>query len=156
MSGWWRWLKSAVRGSRPHSRDPVAYFSQGLANANPDVRAGAARKLGELGPEAAPAAVPLLVKALEDPDGAVRSSAALSLGSFGEMAAPAVNGLVRLLADPDDDVRSSAGIALLDIGPPAREAVEAALESPDPMVRAEAANIWRRLGPKDGRNGKGA
>src|SRR5690606_15692864 len=87
----------------------VQKLVQGLRHADPNVRAAAARKLGELGARAGPSAVPALVEALADEDDGVRSSAALSLGVFGVQAAAAVPALVKALGDPDDDVRSSAG-----------------------------------------------
>ncbi|MFS8543864.1 MAG: HEAT repeat domain-containing protein [Limnochordales bacterium] len=114
------------------------------------VRAAAARKLGELGPQHAGLAVPALTGALSDPDEAVRSSAALSLGAFGAGAAPAVPALIEALGDPDDDVRSSAGIALEDIGPPARGALEGALGHANALIRAEAAILLRQLGADRG------
>lgn len=123
----------------------VQKLVQGLRHADPNVRAAAARKLGELGARAGPAAVPALVEALADEDDGVRSSAALSLGVFGVQAAAAVPALVKALGDPDDDVRSSAGIALEDIGPPARAALTEALSHPNSLVRTEAAIILRQL-----------
>lgn len=123
---------------------------EALAHPDPNVRAAAARKLGELGPQHAGLAVPALTGALSDPDEAVRSSAALSLGAFGAGAAPAVPALIEALGDPDDDVRSSAGIALEDIGPPARGALEGALGHANALIRAEAAILLRQLGADRG------
>ncbi|MES1213802.1 MAG: HEAT repeat domain-containing protein [Singulisphaera sp.] len=69
-----------------------------LNDANPRVRAEAARALARIGPEAKEA-VPALIARLEDPDEEVRQAAARALGQVGPAAAPAVPALISLIDD---------------------------------------------------------
>ena len=134
--------------------DMVQAFIDGLLHHhNPDVRAGAARKLGEIGPRAGRRAVDALARALADDDPGVRSSAALSLADFGAEAGGCADALVELLGDEDDDVRSSAGVALHDIGPAGREALERALQHANPLIRVEAQMLLQRSGDDGGGSG---
>jgi HEAT repeat protein len=61
--------------------------------------------------------VPVLIEALKDKASAVRRSAALGLGSFGEQARDAIPALHAAQRDPDARVREAAGIALSRIDP---------------------------------------
>lgn len=162
MASWWERVQGVLgiggrrspkeeaagaRRTRPaRQRDMVEALIDGLLHHEiPDVRAGAARNLGELGLRAGPRGIEALTRALRDPDAGVRSSAALSLGEFGLDASNYIDELIELLGDPDDDVRSSAGIALEDIGAPARPALEQALDHESALVRAEAKATLERL-----------
>lgn len=169
MGNWWQRLKARFgmrrldggdgqdgRGlsRRDHIQAPPpslhgpAQLIQALKHPNPDVRAGAARHLGEYGSgrgnepsgDGRPF-VAALLGALTDEDASVRSAAALSLGEWGAAAAGAVPALIDALAEEDDDVRSSAGIALQDIGRASRQPLERALDHPDEGVRREASAI---------------
>lgn len=124
--------------------DGVQALIGGLLNhGDPNVRAGAARKLGDMAPHAAELAVEALTQALRDDDAGVRSSAALSLADFSADAVHAVDALIEALGDDDDDVRSSAGIALQEIGGDALPALERALTHDNPLVRFEAKMVLR-------------
>jgi HEAT repeat protein len=68
-----------------------------------DVRWRAADALGKIGDEAA---IPGLLKLVEDSDSDVRKSVADALGKIGSEAA--IPGLLKLVEDSDYDVRSSA------------------------------------------------
>ena len=128
-----------------------------LADADRDVRLGAAAALGKIGPAAAEA-VPALITALADADGDVRRAAADALGKIGPAAAKAVPALIAALADADGTVRRAAADALGKIGPAAAEAVPALIAA---LADADgtSAGSRRRLG-KDrtggGRSGAGA
>ncbi len=67
-----------------------------LNDANPRVRAEAARALARIGPEAKEA-VPALIARLDDPDEEVRQASARALGQVGPAAAPAVPALISLI-----------------------------------------------------------
>ena len=62
---------------------------------------------------------PVLIKALGDPDGSVRGSAACSLKAFGAEAKQAVPALLELLKDEDEYARGAAAEALGQIDPEA-------------------------------------
>jgi len=75
-----------------------------------------ARALGDI--HAKPAlTVPILTRALHDPDESVREVAASSLAAFGNDAKSAVPELIKTLADPDSDVRNEAASTLQKIHP---------------------------------------
>ena len=95
-----------------------------LRHGNAVQRSVAARNLGEMGSEAADA-VPALIRALDDADGAVRRSAAEALGKMGPEATEVVPALIRALDDGDDAVCCSAAEALGKIGSAAAPAVPA-------------------------------
>jgi len=81
-------------------------------------RSEAARLLGGLSEAAAPAA-PAMIRALSDPDLAVRMFTASAVGRLGPCAAGAVPRLEQLLADPDYSVRENALLGLRQLGPAA-------------------------------------
>jgi hypothetical protein len=101
-------------------------------------RAAAAFRLGDLGA----VAVDQLIAALADPDRRVRNAAARSLGRL--EAVDAVEPLVLALAG-GVIARAVAGQALLDIGSSAALKLDRLLTSPDPQVRAAAAELLGRL-----------
>ncbi len=70
-------------------------------------RRDAARALGEIGPEAAPA-VEALIDALKYEDVRVRRTAAWALGQIGPEAAPAVETLIETLKDENAFIRCNA------------------------------------------------
>ena len=87
------------------------------------VRAAAAAALAQVGAHSSPEAIPVLAKALSDPDPEVRDLAATALGSMGGKAALAIPELISALGDPVDYVRAPAADALGAIGPKAAAAV---------------------------------
>lgn len=91
-------------------------------------------------------AVPALIAALKDANGAARSSAATALGSIGPAAAEAVPALIAALKDAKRDVRRSAASALSRIGPAAVPALIAALKNPEEYVRYSAAEAIGCIG----------
>lgn len=89
--------------------DPVRYWSRMLRAEDAEVRARAARALGESQREAA---IRALVDALRDPDEAVRLAAVDALGRMRGSAREAVPALERALADQAPAVRAAAARAL--------------------------------------------
>lgn len=116
-----------------------------LEDPDRDVRATAINALVTLN---VPDAAPLARRALDDPDGFVRSRGAILLGAVGEEADVPV--LVRrLLEDSDAVVRQNAASSLAQLG--GDEAAQGLIEGlADPIeeVRLEAVRGVRRLGPK--------
>lgn len=113
------------------------------------VRAGAARALARIGPEALDH-VPALMAAAKDTDPHVRHEAVLALGAIGRPAAAAVPTLVAALTDGDHVVPPGAAIALGQIGPEAEAAAAAlceALGSAAPDLRAQAQAALVAVGP---------
>ncbi|MBA2955424.1 hypothetical protein GON03_13890 [Nocardioides sp. MAH-18] len=103
-------------------------------------RVDAAFRLGDM---ASAAAVPDLLRAMEDPSLDVRAAAARSLGRL--RAAETVEALISAavterVADP------VVGIALLEIGPPAVPRLITLLDDPDPHHRAAAVRLIGLLG----------
>jgi HEAT repeat protein len=89
----------------------------------PSDRWRAALAIGEIGPEAR-AAIPHLIKALQDHDDIVRWAAARALGRFGPEAGKAAAALQKLAAkDPHAAVRAAARDSLWDIDPEAARAL---------------------------------
>lgn len=107
-------------------------------------RRAAARALGNLGMRGK-AAIPALVRALDDPDSSVRDEAENALKKFGEAAVPEV--LVKL-KDPDEFVRLRAVSVLGGIGPDAKAAlpdIEAAKADSSEFVRNAAVEAEFRI-----------
>jgi HEAT repeat protein len=82
---------------------PLSAIIADLGAQAPLTRVSAAYACAALGPSAK-AAVPALLKNLEDENNAVRYSSALALGDIGPDASPAVETLRKLLDDRSDDV----------------------------------------------------
>lgn len=81
-----------------------------------------------------------------------RATGARLLGECGAAALPTVPALVKLLKDPDGDVRVAAAEALLKISPDAQAGaglavLEAALKSPDLLIRLRSAEALGGRGP---------
>jgi HEAT repeat protein len=114
-------------------------------------RATAAQVLGRgraSGPWAL-AALPALLRRLEDPDSNVRYSAMWSVRQMAPQSAPvAVAGLTALLDSPSADTRAMAAASLASISPWSRPALPALLrrlEDPDRDVRYGAGDAVQRL-----------
>jgi HEAT repeat protein len=160
------WL--ILAGSAAWAAESVASLSELLGDKSPEVRARAAKALGEIGEPAKPAA-PKLVELLKDSDAAVRHQAVKALvairpgpqvmmplferimensdetaqmrilNAVAEAGEAAVPGLIRALRN--ERVAYWACIVLREIGPAAKAAVPALIEtlkSPRPDVRREA------------------
>jgi HEAT repeat protein len=95
--------------------------------------------------------VPALIKALDDPDRAIRWLAARSLQNLPpEQIRPAVPYLAKLLADPDLTLRMMGADTLKAMGPSARAAVDALAEATlkgDADGRVAIMNALIALGP---------
>jgi hypothetical protein len=107
--------------------EAVPPLIQTLEDENTNARRAAAYALGEVGPEAM-AAVPALVQALDDEDHLVRQITAEALGKIGPRAVVAVPALIQTLTDEDSAVRWSSTYALGNIGPGAVDAVPALIQ----------------------------
>jgi putative membrane-bound dehydrogenase-like protein len=120
------WALDALAGGTPEATFPLL---DALKSPSADVRAQAARALGERG---VPIAVEPLADRLKDPDPAVRLQAVVALGRVGDPSAVAA--LTPLVADPDPYLAHSARTALRRIGD--WKAAAAGLDAADPKVRA--------------------
>lgn len=101
------WGLSEMRPAPPAAAEPVEHL---LGDTSPQVRAQAARALGDL---AAVAAAPAIARLLTDPDAAVRIDAAHALGDLQDPASrPALEASLR---DPDPSVRTKAAWALRQV-----------------------------------------
>ncbi|MFQ5795664.1 MAG: HEAT repeat domain-containing protein [Candidatus Bipolaricaulia bacterium] len=109
----------------------------------------AVRKLVKIGP----AAVPTLIKVLQDKDVDVRQEAAEALGKIGPDARDAVPALVEALRDEDWSVRQFSAWALRKIGPDAVPALIEALEDEDERVRDNATRVLQVLKKEKNRVG---
>jgi HEAT repeat protein len=110
-------------------------FNQGLRNKNPEIRIMTVTGLGKTEDVRA---LPLLTKALGDPESAVRSYAAQALSNL--HTDHAIPMLSAALNDQDSDVRSEAALALGSYRTPeVLLLIQHAAEDPDPMVRLSAA-----------------
>jgi HEAT repeat protein len=122
------------------------------------VRYQAARALGRLGPDSAPA-IPALVSRIKDPAASeIRGAVAYALGSAGwdsERRFPdarAIHALLRALDDVSHDVRMEALFSPIILGPPAqatdktfeRRALEALTH--DKSKDGKVVEIWARVG----------
>jgi HEAT repeat protein len=106
------WAAARIRSDDPEA---LHMLVAALADAESDVRAEAARALGETGAAAVPV-LPALSALLADPDPLAREQAARALGRIGSPAPELVHGLQDLLADPFDYVRAAAAEALAGLG----------------------------------------
>lgn len=158
--------------------DAVPTFITALSNANADVRSVAAGSLGTLGEDAASAA-PALVKALGDSDSTVRNRAATALERLGassvepvaalltddraalrlqalrilgaiETPAPILTDMASRLSDSDSQVRLAAMKALARKKATAVDPLLDLLRSPDPSLKARAAETLGDLGRSGG------
>jgi hypothetical protein len=89
---------------------PTSYWVQALQSPDAQVRKKAADVLGNVGPSD-PAAIPALIKALDDNEAKVRDAAVLALSKLGRVAEKAADALDGLKSDPDRTVRQHAAQA---------------------------------------------
>jgi HEAT repeat protein/S1-C subfamily serine protease len=120
-----------------------------LGDPDAEVRARAARRLGERGPDAG-AALEALVKALSDPAGNVRRAAALAVRLVGLPTEGNLDFLLEALKSGQVEARAYASEALGKMGPSARPAAASlveALSDQAAVVRYNAARALAGLGP---------
>ncbi|HEY5907159.1 MAG TPA: HEAT repeat domain-containing protein, partial [Vicinamibacteria bacterium] len=92
-----------------------------------------------------PGSIEILVEALKEKDGNVRSKAARALGGIGPAAKEAIPVLLEALRDREAHVRWDAARALGQIGAAAAEGLAAAVNDKDPVVRQIAADALKRI-----------
>lgn len=115
------------------------------------VRREALRALGKLRERASidpKIVVPLLLRAIDDPDPAVRNVAVTYLGIVRDDPDAEVAGLIKALSDENAEVRQAAAAALAEYGTLANKAIPAlkkAAGDPDEEVRREAGRTLVRL-----------
>lgn len=127
------------------ARDAIPALAKHLRHKDKDLAGQAARSLAQVGP----AAVPELLKALQDPAPEVRPRALWALGVLGPEAGQAVGPVGAFLKDGDAKVRALAAWVLGEMGPAAAAAaplLARALRDPDPQVRARAAEALHDIG----------
>jgi HEAT repeat protein len=141
---------------------PLGRWVKELRDPRPVVRRSAAFALGRMGLDAFPAAPELAGCLRDEPDAAVRATAAASVGDLAlalegggqGLWAEAGPALKKLVADdPDRRARRAAAYALGAFGPraeAAHAALRAALRDADPGVRRNAAWALGRLGGEAG------
>jgi len=119
---------------------PVAkpvLLSRSVADHSPELRRMAVFALGEMDD---PAAVPLLVEALDDTDAPTRTFAAEALGKL--KAAQAVDALIPLLTDRDEEVAGMTLLALWKIDP--GESLPRQVEAAARLLSSASGELRRR------------
>jgi HEAT repeat protein len=122
-----------------------------MSDTSPGPRASAARALGRIG-LADEKSVSALRKGVRDADRDVRLGSARALGALPQLRSPesAVSELALAVRDPSRDVRVAAGTALARIGKPAVAALVKLLADSDDLVRRQALDALRVVGPDAG------
>ena len=115
-----------------------------LDSANDDIRIGAVRALGAIGPDARTAG-PALADLLERETGALQAAAAWALGRL--RWSKAVPQLLAAIEQPDDELRDNAKFALSHMGDAAVPGLIDKLEHDDPVVRLSVADALGAIGP---------
>ncbi len=120
-----------------------------LADPNPVVRAPAAEMLGVLVTNH-PEVIPPLLKAANDLDATVRVAALESLAKSPVTLAQVLPVLAPALSDPNAELRRRALALVFHAGGGAKifPTLEAALDNPDPVIRAAAAQTLGFFGPR--------
>jgi HEAT repeat protein len=129
----------------PDALEALAPVGGFLKNQDAGVRWMAAGVLTEMGASAGPA-MPLLIKALRDPDPDVRLQAAVALAGIG---LPLVGEILPLCKDKNMAIRRTAvmSLQLFHEMPVTLEALVEALYDPEDVVRTAACATLGRLGP---------
>jgi HEAT repeat protein len=131
-------LAAAVAAAQEDRSGEVPGLLVSLKSDDAQVRAGAARALGEIGPPAR-AAVADLTGILKDRERDVRRNAAEALGGIGPAAQAAAGALSAALKDADWQVRRAAAYALGRLGTREVEpALKAARKDPHKAVKQAA------------------
>jgi HEAT repeat protein len=131
---------------------PAVRPLQDAVNSNEAVvRREALRAIGKLRERASidpKIVVPILLRAVEDPDPTVRNVAVTYLGIVRDDPGPEVTGLIKALSDETPEVRQAAAVALAEYGAFAEKAIPAlkkAAGDADEDVRREAGRALVRL-----------
>ncbi len=119
---------------------PLAEWVNQTGHYIPEMRREAVKAIGGLG-AGARSALPALIRATRDENLEVRYWAVDAIRRIGPGARDAAPALTIVLADDDRSVQEMARRALATLGPTAVPALLPALESPDPWVRASAAEV---------------
>ncbi len=109
------------------------------------IRAVAAQWLGILGHDATPA-VPILARALHDPNETLCWSAATALGRIGTSSLPALIAALQSRKKPAQEAATFAVAFLGPAGAPAIPALVRNLRDPDPQIRAASASTLGQIG----------
>ncbi|MFM8435358.1 MAG: HEAT repeat domain-containing protein, partial [Planctomycetia bacterium] len=136
----------AITALEPDKGRLAGLVGERLADADPSVVLPALHSLADIGPEA----VPVLVKALENPR--ARYWASVALAEIGEAAAPAVPALGAGVAAGEPEERMQSIIALAAIGDASRPAIgeiAKALDAEENSLRFAAAFALGRLRAKE-------
>jgi HEAT repeat protein len=144
-------LDSLVNVITPEDRPVAAELRTFLNSPDPEIARGAAFALGNIGGTEAAAALPVLRKALREPDTSVRVQASAAVVNLGEEALPALFDLIGALDDKEPEVRRCAALALGGIGPKAQAAIPALArhlrpEETNAEVRKFAAEALAQMG----------
>lgn len=141
-----RMAAQALLDLEPGLQITLPALEAALANADPKVVDDALIAIAGLGE----AAVPVLIKALEQPE--ARSNVAHLARHLGEVASPAVPALMAAYNDEQDpQVRTDILFALGEIGPKAKGAIDVAIEGcsdEDQGVRYASFYLLGRVGPE--------
>lgn len=118
---------------------------EAIKGLEPQARAAGAAALGRT---KKPAAVPLLIGFITDPDNMLRM---YTVEAMGEISSPDLyTPLTKALTDKDPPVRGGAATSLGKLGDPrAIPLLTQTLQDPDPIVRVSAAEGLQRLGRKE-------
>lgn len=133
-------LRSVPRGSATDAQR-MELLTASLHDSAPQVRQLAVRMLGEMGPAAAPA-LPQISALLYDPDSSVRVAAVGTLDRLGSL-----EDLAKAISSSDGDVRRAALAGLPRYGTQAIPVLTAALQSEDPRLVAQAADMLASMNP---------
>ncbi len=109
-------------------------------------RANVAETIGMIGADAN-AAIPTLLRQMDDPDLFVRRNVMQAIGKMGAAADIAKSQLVEvLLLDPAASVRDEAGIALASIGPTSLSVLKPLSRVDDREVQHRVAKVYNQMG----------
>jgi putative membrane-bound dehydrogenase-like protein len=122
------WVVDAITAATPGTNSVA--LVEALDDKEPDVRAQAARALGE---RSVRFAADYLIRLLRDPEPSVRLQAVIALGRIGAGGRRTVAALLPVLADPDRTLAFAARQALRRIGD--WDEIARGLDAPDPAVR---------------------
>jgi HEAT repeat protein len=138
-------LGALAQVAGPEHRDVASDLYPLMESKDADTANKAAYALGNMGGEPAQRALPVLRKALRDPDPRTQELAAATLANAGnDVAATAVDDLARTLAvSKDPAVRRNCCIALARVGGEGRPAVPALAEALKPVAGAPSGERGR-------------
>jgi len=127
----------------------IEHLLEGVRSGDPAVRAEATDKLRDLGPLAKEAVPALMEMLLEEKDKDLRECAASILIYVAKGATSVRPQLWRILKDPQEDqeIRIMAAAAIAEMGKDSLPTLCQCLKDPDPFVRQEAAEGFRRIEP---------